>query len=175
VDVVLDPSVTPVIDTKGNGSGVSTITINGGTVLGSIRISSTGGPISTDGAYQALGVCASGCGVGNDNRAMDSSESMTFLLPDAGKTAQSFALGLLGVNSTPTTVAVSITFRLNGALVSTVIRSASASTTLPSAPQLTNLVPSPAGLFDEVIIRSSGSSEFYLSSFRFCASTTSCP
>ncbi|MDO9567935.1 MAG: hypothetical protein Q8K87_16545 [Hydrogenophaga sp.] len=173
MDVVLDPSITPVIDTKGNGSGVSTINIDGGALLGNIRIAATGGDISTDGAYQALGVCSTGCGAGNDSaRAMDSSESISFGLTDAGKTAQSFALGLLGINTS--TVAVSITYRLNGVFVSNEIRSVSVSTALPSSPQLTSLAPSPAQLFDEVVFRPSGTSRFFLSSFRFCASSTTC-
>ncbi|MDP2416617.1 hypothetical protein [Hydrogenophaga sp.] len=171
--MVLDPTVTPVIDTKGNGSDVSTINIDGGAVLGNVRIASTGGDISTDGAYQALGVCSTGCGAGNASaRAMDSSESISFRLTDAGKTAQSFALGLLGINTS--TVAVSITYRLNGVFVSSEIRSANVSTALPSSPQLPSLAPSPLQAFDEVVFQPSGTSRFFLSSFRFCASTTTC-
>jgi len=171
---VLDTSITPYIDTKGNGSNVTVINVNGGSVLGNVRISTSGGDISTDGAYQALGVCSSGCGAGNASaRALDSSESITFKLTDAGKTSQSFAVGLLGANTS--TVAVSITFKLGGAVVSSLIRSAGVSTALPTVPQLPSQVPSPLVLFDEVTIRPSGtSSRFFVSNWRFCAASTTC-
>lgn len=171
---MLDTNITPFIDTKGNGSNVTVINVNGGSVLGNVRITSSGGDISTDGAYQALGVCSSGCGVGNASaRALDSSESITFKLTDAGKTSQSFAVGLLGVSTS--TVAVSITFKRGGTVVSSVIQSASVSTALPSAPQLPSQVPSPFALFDEVVIRPSGaSSRFFVSNWRFCTTSTTC-
>jgi hypothetical protein len=171
---VLDPSITPYIDTKGNGSGVTVVNVDAGTTLGNVRITSSGGDITPNGAYQALGVCTTGCGVGNDSaRALDSSESLSFKLTDTGKTSQSFAFGLLGINTS--TVAVSITFKRNGVVLSSVVQSVSVSTALPSAPQLINQVPSPAALFDEVVIQPSGSSSrFFVSDWRFCATSTTC-
>ena len=79
------------IDTKGNGSGLTALDLVT-TDLGTVRISSTGGEISTDGPYKTLGVCSSGCGAGNSsNRALDSSESLSFRL-GTGKTAEGFVL-----------------------------------------------------------------------------------
>ena len=162
------------IDTKGNGSGLTAIDLVTPD-LGTVRISSTGGEISTDGPYKALGVCSSGCGVGNNsNRALDSSESLSFRL-GTGKTAQSFALGLLGISGT-TTVAVSVTFRRNGVVVGSFTQSAPINNTMPTTPQLANLAPPtpPGTLFDEVIVQPVGSSRFYVANVLFCQTST-CP
>lgn len=160
------------IDTKGNGSGLTAIDVVT-TDLGTIRISSTGGEISTDGAYQALGVCSLGCGAGNSsNRALDSSESLSFRL-GTGKTAQSFALGLLGISNT--TVMVSITFKKNGAVLGNLIQSVAVTTLMPISPQLTNLVLTPPGTqFDEVVVQPVGTSRFFVASVFFCQTAT-CP
>ncbi len=160
------------IDTKGNGSGLTFIDLPT-TDLGTVRISSTGGEISTDGPYQALGVCSSGCGAGNaSNRALDSSESLSFRL-GTGKTAQSFALGLLGISNT--SVAVSITFKKNGATLGNLIQSVAVNTSMPLVPQLTNLGPTPPGtLFDEVVVQPVGTSRFFVANVFFCQAST-CP
>lgn len=154
------------IDTKGNGSGLTFIDLPT-TDLGTVRISSTGGEISTDGPYQALGVCSSGCGAGNaSNRALDSSESLNFRL-GTGKTAQSFALGLLGISNT--TVAVSITFKKNGTTLGSLIQSVAVNTSMPLVPQLTNLALTPPGtLFDEVVVQPVGTSRFFVANVLFC-------
>ena len=154
------------IDTKGNGSGLTFIDLPT-TDLGTVRISSTGGEISTDGPYQALGVCSSGCGAGNaSNRALDSSESLNFRL-GTGKTAQSFALGLLGISNT--TVAVSITFKKNGTTLGSLIQSVAVNTSMPLVPQLTNLALTPPGtLFDEVVVQPVGTSRFFVANVFFC-------
>jgi len=162
------------IDTKGNGSGLTAIDLVTPD-LGTVRISSTGGEISTDGPYKALGVCSSGCGVGNNsNRALDSSESLSFRL-GTGKTAQSFALGLLGISGT-TTVAVSVTFRRNGVVVGSFTQSAPINNTMPTTPQLANLAPPtpPGTLFDEVVVQPAGSSRFFVANVLFCQTST-CP
>lgn len=175
VDVVLDPAVPPIIENQGGGSGVTTISIDGGPELGTINISSPSsiGALSTDRNYLALGVCDNGCGTGNARRlALDSDEYLTFKLTDPGKTAQSIAVGLLGLDTSP--VAVSITFKRSGAVLSSSIHSVSVSTTLPATPQLTDQTPSPPAVFDEVEIQPIGSSQFFVSSFRFCANSTSC-
>lgn len=160
------------IDTKGNGSGLTAIDLVT-TDLGLVRISSTGGEISTDGPYQALGVCSSGCGAGNiSNRALDSSESLSFRL-GTGKTAKSFALGLLGISDT--TVAVSITFKKDGATLGNLIQSVPVTTTMPASPQLTNLALTPPGTeFDEVVVQPVGASRFFVASVFFCQAGT-CP
>ena len=154
------------IDTKGNGSGLTFIDLPT-TDLGTVRISSTGGEISTDGPYQALGVCSSGCGAGNaSNRALDSLESLNFRL-GTGKTAQSFALGLLGISNT--TVAVSITFKKNGTTLGSLIQSVAVNTSMPLVPQLTNLALTPPGtLFDEVVVQPVGTSRFFVANVFFC-------
>ena len=154
------------IDTKVNGSGLTFIDLPT-TDLGTVRISSTGGEISTDGPYQALGVCSSGCGAGNaSNRALDSSESLNFRL-GTGKTAQSFALGLLGISNT--TVAVSITFKKNGTTLGSLIQSVAVNTSMPLVPQLTNLALTPPGtLFDEVVVQPVGTSRFFVANVFFC-------
>lgn len=165
------------IDTKGNGSGLTAIdlvTLD----LGTVRISSTGGEISTDGPYKTLGVCSSGCGVGNSsNRALDSSESLSFRL-GTGKTAQGFALGLLGISSANTPVAVSVTFKRNGAVVGSFTKSATINDTMPTSPQLPNLSPpppaAPGTLFDEVVVQPAGSSRFFVANVLFCQTST-CP
>jgi hypothetical protein len=175
IATLLDPSAPQAIDTKGNGSGLTSIDINGGS-LGNVRLTSTGGEISTNGPYDALGVCSTGCGTGNDNaRALASTESLSFHLTTAGKTAQGFSLGLLGLTSTASTVAVTVTFKRNGTTLSTTILSASVSTTFPSTPQLTSLTPSPVQVFDEVVISPSGSTtRFYVATVGLCASSTTC-
>lgn len=160
------------IDTKGNGSGRTAIDLVT-TDLGTVRISSTGGEISTDGPYKALGVCSSGCGKGNDsNRALDSSESLSIRL-GTGKTAKGLTLGLLGWSGGPTTASVSITFIKHKPppeppeVVSNVI--------------LTNIsintpiivAPSPAGTtFDEVVVQPVGASRFYIATVIFCQTAT---
>lgn len=154
------------IDTKGNGSGLTFIDLPT-TDLGTVRISSTGGEISTDGPYQALGVCSSGCGAGNSsNRALDSSESLSFRL-GTGKTAQGFSLGLLGISNT--SVAVSITFKKNGTTLGSLIQSVAVNTSMPLVPQLTNLALTPPGtLFDEVVVQPVGTSRFFVANVFFC-------
>ena len=154
------------IDTKGNGSGLTFIDLPT-TDLGTVRISSTGGEISTDGPYQALGVCSSGCGAGNSsNRALDSSESLSFRL-GTGKTAKGFALGLLGISNT--TVAVSITFKKNGVTLANLIQSVAVTTAMPLSPQLTNLALTPPGTeFDEVVVQPVGTSRFFVANVFFC-------
>ena len=160
------------IDTKGNGSGLTFIDLPT-TDLGTVRISSTGGEISTDGPYQALGVCSSGCGAGNSsNRALDSTESLSFRL-GTGKTAKSFALGLLGISNT--TVAVSITFKKDGATLGNLIQSVAVTTAMPASPQLTNLALTPPGTeFDEVVVQPVGTSRFFVANVFFCQAAT-CP
>ena len=160
------------IDTKGNGSGLTFIDLPT-TDLGTVRISSTGGEISTDGPYQALGVCSSGCGAGNSsNRALDSSESLSFRL-GTDKTAKSFALGLLGISNT--TVAASITFKKNGVALGNLIQSVVVTTAMPLAPQLTNLALTPPGTeFDEVVVQPVGTSRFFVANVFFCQAST-CP
>jgi len=175
VDDVLGLSLSPSIYATGGGSGRTDISYDGGPTLGTIQISSNGSGIITNSndTAQALGICGSGCGTGNlSARALDSTESLTFKLIDAGKTAQSFSLGLLGVNTS--TVAVSIIFKHEGVTVTSVIRSANVTTDLPPSPQLTSQHPSPPVVFDEVVIQPSGTSLFFISSFRFCASSTTC-
>jgi len=160
------------IDTKGNGSGLNFIDLPT-TDLGTVRISSTGGEISTDGPYQALGVCSLGCGAGNSsNRALDSSESLSFRL-GTDKTAKSFALGLLGISNT--TVAASITFKKNGVALGNLIQSVVVTTAMPLAPQLTNLALTPPGTeFDEVVVQPVGTSRFFVANVFFCQAST-CP
>lgn len=160
------------IDTKGNGSGLTFIDLVTPD-LGTVRISSTGGDISTDGPYKALGVCSSGCGAGNiSNRALDSTESLSFRL-GTGKTAKSFALGLLGISNT--TVAVSITFKKDGATLGNLIQSVAVTTAMPASPQLTNLALTPPGTeFDEVVVQPVGASRFFVASVFFCQAGT-CP
>lgn len=160
------------INTKGNGSGLTAIDLVT-TDLGTVRISSAGGEISTDGAYQALGVCSSGCGAGNSNaRALDSSESLSFRL-GTGKTAQGFALGLLGISNT--TVAVSMTFKKNGVTLGNLIQSVAVNTSMPLSPQLTNLSLAPPGTqFDEVVVQPVGTSRFFVANVYFCQAAA-CP
>ena len=160
------------IDTKGNGSGLTSIDLVTPD-LGTVRISSTGGDISTDGPYQALGVCSSGCGAGNSsNRALDSSESLSFRL-GTGKTAKGFALGLLGISNT--TVAVSITFKKNGVTLANLIQSVAVTTAMPLSPQLTNLALTPPGTeFDEVVVQPVGTSRFFVANVFFCQGSI-CP
>lgn len=160
------------INTKGNGSGLTAIDLVT-TDLGTVRISSAGGEISTDGAYQALGVCSSGCGAGNSNaRALDSSESLSFRL-GTGKMAQGFALGLLGISNT--TVAVSMTFKKNGVTLGNLIQSVAVNTSMPLSPQLTNLSLAPPGTqFDEVVVQPVGTSRFFVANVYFCQAAA-CP
>lgn len=160
------------IDTKGNGSGLTFIDLPT-TDLGTVRISSTGGEISTDGPYKTLGVCSSGCGAGNSsNRALDSSESLSFRL-GAGKTAKSFALGLLGISNA--TVTASITFKKNGVTLGNLIQSVVVTTAMPLSPQLTNLALTPPGTeFDEVVVQPVGTSRFFVANVVFCQAST-CP
>ena len=160
------------IDTKGNGSGLTSIDLVTPD-LGTVRISSTGGDISTDDPYKALGVCSSGCGEGNSsNRALDSTESLSFRL-GTNKTAKSFALGLLGISNT--TVAVSITFKKNGVTLANLIESVAVTTAMPLSPQLTNLALTPPGTeFDEVVVQPVGTSRFFVANVFFCQAAT-CP
>lgn len=154
------------------------ITYDGGISLGTIQITSTGGGgIITDASAnaRAIGVCRTGCGSGLQQaaeRALGGMESLTFKLTDADKTAQSFAMGLLWVN--PDTVTVSIEFKHDGLNVSYVTQLVNVDNVVPPSPQLTSQHPSPPVVFDEVIIRPFGTSLFFISSFRFCASTTTC-
>jgi hypothetical protein len=175
IETLLDPTAPQAIDTKGNGSNLTSIDISGGS-LGTIRLTSTGGDISTNGPYNALGVCSSGCGTGNDSaRALAPGESLSFRLVSPGQTMQGFSLGLLGLSTTPTTVAVSVTFRRNGVVLSTTTLSASVSTTFPSSPQLTSLTPTPVVVFDEVVISPVGTStRFYVATVGLCAASTTC-
>ena len=160
------------IDTKVNGSGLTFIDLVTPD-LGTVRISSTGGDISTDGPYKALGVCSSGCGAANSsNRALDSTESLSFRL-GTGKTAKSFALGLLGISNT--TVAVSITFKKDGVTLANLIQSVAVTTAMPLSPQLTNLALTPPGTeFDEVVVQPVGTSRFFVANVFFCQGSI-CP
>jgi len=88
---------------------------------------------------------------------------------------QGFSLGLLGLSATPTTVAVSVTFKRNGVVLSTTTLSASVSTTFPSSPQLTSLTPTPVVVFDEVVISPVGTgTRFYVATVGLCAASTTC-
>lgn len=176
VDDVLVLDLSPTIRVTGRATR-TVINYDGGTTLGMIEIRSGGGGIVTDDkdVAQALGVCDTGCGSGLGQaatRALDSTESLTFKLTDTGKTAQSFAMGLVGVN--PATVTVSIEFKHDGLNVSYVTQFVNVDNVVPPSPQLTSQHPSPPVVFDEVIIRPFGTSLFFISSFRFCASTTTC-
>ena len=160
------------IDTKVNGSGLAFIDLVTPD-LGTVRISSTGGDISTDGPYKALGVCSAGCGAANSsNRALDSSESLGFRL-GTNKTAKSFALGLLGISNT--TVDASITIKKNGVTLANLIESVAVTTAMPGSPQLKNHALTPPGTeFDEVVVQPVGTSRFFVANVFFCQAAT-CP
>ena len=160
------------IDTKGNGSGLTFIDLVTPD-LGTVRISSTGGDISTDDPYKALGVCSAGCGAANSsNRALDSSESLGFRL-GTNKTAKSFALGLLGISNT--TVDASITIKKNGVTLANLIESVAVTTAMPGSPQLKNHALTPPGTeFDEVVVQPVGTSRFFVANVFFCQAAT-CP
>lgn len=170
------------IVTGGSGSDKFFVDFDAGD-LGTVRISTTGAEISTDGPYKTLGACSSGCGTGNSsNRALDSSESLSIRL-GTGKTAQGFALGLLGISSANTSVAVSVTFKRNGAVVGSFTKSATINDTMPTSPQLPNLSPPPPALpgtlFDEVVVQPkdfppSVISRFFVANVFFCQTST-CP
>ena len=160
------------IDTKVNGSGLTFIDLVTPD-LGTVRISSTGGDISTDDPYKALGVCSAGCGAANSsNRALDSSESLGFRL-GTNKTAKSFALGLLGISNT--TVDASITIKKNGVTLANLIESVAVTTAMPGSPQLKNHALTPPGTeFDEVVVQPVGTSRFFVANVFFCQAAT-CP
>lgn len=170
---LLDPTKPPVIVTSGGGSGLTWVETNAGG-LGAVRITSSGGDISTNGAYTALGVCNSGCGTGNNSaRALDSSESLRFRLIEDGKTAKGLTLGLLGWSGGPTTASVSITFIKH--------KPPPAPPEVVSNVILTNIsintpiivAPSPAGTaFDEVVVQPVGASRFYIATVIFCQTAT---
>ena len=163
-------SVTP-INYSGRDTNVAALNINAGPDVGEITVSATGGNITRNNVPvgTAIGVCNSGCG-NNANSSLSGTETLSFKLQS--KTAGKLAVGVLSVDPT---VAISVTFRLNGSdlpggpYVSPLV-SASAGT-IKVFPGLT---PSPAAQFDEVVVRPQGSSHLFIATMRFCAVSEVC-
>ncbi|HCE29274.1 MAG TPA: hypothetical protein DET46_11450 [Comamonadaceae bacterium] len=143
----------------------STIKINGGTALGKITITSSGGNISANDNSNgtAIGVCEKGCG--NDkNSSLSGTKTLSFKLDE--KAAEKFALGLLSLVDT---VQFSVKFRYMGVDLSTYV-SPVVPVDVGDVKIFPNLVPSPALPFDEVVIQAlNDDSSFFIASIRFCA------
>lgn len=158
---------------SGRDSNTSMITVDGGSV-GTVTIASSVGDISRNSVPSGTGIGACTIGCGNDsNSSLNAPESLSFKLNTS--TAEKFALGLLGLNSTPTTVAVSLTFKRSGAVVGGPVTYSAMVTDGPLAgPQLTNLMPAPPAVFDEVVVQPVGSSQFFVAHIRFCTAAENC-
>lgn len=161
-------SVSPV-SYSGRDSNQAAITIDGGTDLGNITITSSVGNISRNGVPSgtAIGACTTGCG-NNSNSSLSSPETLSFKLDS--KTAEKFALGVLSLDPT---VQVAVTFRRDGSdlglYVSPVVSAVPGVVTV-----LPDLMPAPAAPFDEVVIQPMGSSHFFVASIRFCEAAVAC-
>lgn len=172
----LDASVLkpPLISFVRRGSGKNSVAIAAGAV-GNLTVSSSGGDISANSlsAATAIGVCSSRC-AGRRRAALSGSESLSFKL-DPGQTAGKVAIGLLGTTRRVTSVGVTLEFKRLGVTVAgPTVLSASTSRTLPTSPQLSDVLPSPSLPFDEVVIQPVGSALLFVSSIRFCASSVTC-
>lgn len=144
--------------------------------MGGVEIKSSLGDISRNSVPSGTGIGACTTGCGNDsNSSLSHPETLSFRLVGPGKTAEKFALGLLGLNGTPTLVAVSLTFKRNGAVVGGPVTYSATVTNSPlTGPQLTDITPVPPATFDEVVVQPQGSSQFFVASIRFCAATDTC-
>ena len=159
------------ISYSGRNANVASLNINAGADVGEVTISATGGNISRNGVPTgtAIGVCSSGCGNDN-NSSMSGTEALSFKLQT--KTAGKLAIGVLSVDPT---VGITVTFRRNGtdlpggAYVSPLV-----STTSGTIRMFTNLAPSPAAQFDEVVVHPQGTSHLFIATLRFCAAAEVC-
>ena len=159
------------ISYSGRNANVASLNINAGADVGEVTISATGGNISRNGVPTgtAIGVCSSGCGNDN-NSSMSGTEALSFKLQT--KTAGKLAVGVLSVDPT---VGITVTFRRNGtdlpggAYVSPLV-----STTSGTIRMFTNLAPSPAAQFDEVVVHPQGTSHLFIATLRFCAAAEVC-
>lgn len=146
------------------------IQIDGGSALGKITITSSGGNISRNGNTNgsAIGVCESGCG-NEKNSSLSGTKTLSFKIDE--KAAEKFALGL---RSLANTVQFSVKFRYMGADLSTYV-SPVESVVVGGVKIFPNLMPSPAVPFDEVVIQAiNENSSFFVDSIRFCAASETC-
>jgi type II secretory pathway pseudopilin PulG len=165
-------SVAP-ISYSGRDTNLPSITIDPGPDVGLIDITAAGGNITRNGVPNgtAIGVCTTGCGNDN-NSSLSGTESLSFKLQS--KTAGKFALGVLSLDPT---VELSITFRMNGSdlpLPGGQYLSPLVSTTPGVVKMFPDLMPSPPAPFDEVVVKPTGSSRFFIASIRFCAAAEVC-
>ncbi|MDP2769470.1 MAG: hypothetical protein Q8O81_06515 [Giesbergeria sp.] len=165
-------SVAP-ISYSGRDTNLPSITIDPGPDVGLIDITAAGGNITRNGVPNgtAIGVCTTGCGNDN-NSSLSGTESLSFKLQS--KTAGKFALGVLSLDPT---VELSITFRMNGSdlpLPGGQYLSPLVSTTPGVVKMFPDLMPTPPGPFDEVVVKPAGSSRFFIASIRFCAAAEVC-
>lgn len=165
-------SVTP-ISYSGRDTNRTSITINPGPDIGLIDITAAGGNITRNGVPNgtAIGVCTTGCGNDN-NSSLSGTESLSFKLQS--KTAGKFALGVLSLDPT---VELSVTFRKSGSdlpLPGGQYLSPLVSTTPGVVKMFPDLMPSPPAPFDEVVVKPTGSSRFFIASIRFCATAEVC-
>lgn len=159
---------------SGRNANSTSITFDSATAWGAMTVASTGGNISRNADGTGIGVCSGLCDT-DANSALDNSKTLSFKL-SGGKTADKFALGVLSLDPT---VQISFTFKLAGLNVGVpVVYPAMPNPPAAIAPYertvVPNIMPSPAAVFDEVVVQPLGTSRFFIASIRFCTAAENC-